>query len=427
MILIYTHSATKRLQYICKFIFKEQLGIAYSLTEDLDSFKLSDGFKISYSNVKYSDSFHLHPHSLLFEGGIHPQEIQCFNYNGYKAFFKTSHGDYPFDIFAASFYLISRYEEYLPHQKDMYNRYAHENSLAYKEGFLKQPLVNLWILDLLEEFKKKFPGLAYKLPAYKFLPTYDIDIAWSYKYKGFIRNLGGFIKKPSLERISVLTGLKQDPYNCYDYLQELHKDYELEPIYFFLVATSRSSYDKNISPFAYAMWHLIRQHAKKYDIGLHPSWKSNDNAALLKKERKVIEDASHVRVVKSRQHYIKFNLPDTMQKLIEAGIEHDYSMGYGSINGFRASVTSPFHLYDLKAEKATRLLMHPYCFMDANSYFEQKQTLEETKKELYYYYDTCRNVKGEFCTIFHNHFLGTQKEFNGWREMYTEFTSRARQ
>ena len=426
MILIYAHTSPKRLQYICKFIFKEQLGIAYSLTIDKESFKDHDGPKINYSNTKFEAAFNITPHEILFEKNIKEQSIKCFEVNGYKAFFKNATGDYPFDIFAAGFYLLSRYEEYLPHQKDMYNRYAHENSLAFKEGFLNIPLVNFWLLYLLKKIKIAFPTMAYQLPKFTFLPTYDIDIAWSYKHKGLFRNIGGFIKKPSLERLSVLAGFKTDPFNCYYYLDALHKEYNLEPVYFFLVATSKNNYDKNISPFANAMWQLIRQHAKKYDIGLHPSWKSNDNAALLKKERKIIEDASHVHVGKSRQHYIKFNLPDTMEKLVEAGIENDYSMGYGSINGFRASVASSFHWYDLKKETISRLMMHPFCFMDANSYYEQKQNAEEAYKEMIYYYEQCEKVNGTFITIFHNNFLGTDKQFIKWKEMYSHFISQLR-
>ena len=75
-----------------------------------------------------------------------------------QAFFK-SEGDYPFDIFSAVFYLLSRYEEYLPHKKDMYGRYAHENSLAFKEGFLNLPLINIWLEDFKNVLKKKFPSL----------------------------------------------------------------------------------------------------------------------------------------------------------------------------------------------------------------------------------------------------------------------------
>lgn len=426
MILIYTHNSTKRLQYICKFIFKEQLGIAYSLTIDEEGFRKHDGFKINYSSKDFPSSFNIYPQPLLFEKEIQPQSITCFNTKGYKAFFKNEKGDYPFDIFAACFYLISRYEEYLPHEKDMYNRFAHEHSLAFKENFLNIPLVNIWILDFLETLKKSNPSIQYQLPAFRFLPTYDIDIAWSYKNKGFFRNLGGFIKNPGMERLSVLAGLKKDPFNCYDFLNTLHKENNLEPIYFFLVATSKSIYDKNISPYANAMWQLIRQHGKKYDIGLHPSWKSNENSTLLKKERNIIEDAGHAHVTKSRQHYIKFSLPGTMERLIEAGIENDYSMGYGSINGFRASTASPFYWFNLKKDLVTKLKIHPFCFMDTNSYYEQKSTADEAYKEMVYYYEQCEKVHGTFISIFHNNFLGTDKQFTRWREMYQHFISQLR-
>src|SRR4051812_36333989 len=150
MILIYAHTSTKRLQYICKFIFKEQLGIAYSLTIDAESFRNHDGDKINYSDTNFDSAFTIHNHSLLFEKDIKKQPIHCFKNGGHKAFFKNSTGDFPFDIFAACFYLISRYEEYLPHEKDVYGRYAHTNSLAFKEGFSNTPLVNIWLEDFLK-------------------------------------------------------------------------------------------------------------------------------------------------------------------------------------------------------------------------------------------------------------------------------------
>ena len=422
MILIYSDTSTKRLQYICKFIFKEQLGISYSLTIDGEGFKNHEGPKIKYSNSENGTSlFTISPYTLLFEKDIKEQRIDCFEENGYKAFFRCATGDYPFDILAACFYLISRYEEYLPHKKDAYDRYAHENSLAFREGFLNIPLVNIWLLDFLKKLLAVFPSIQFQLPAFEFRPTYDIDIAWAYKSKGMFRNIGGFIKKPSIQRLSVMTGLKKDPFHSYDFMHSLHQQKGLDPVYFFLVALSKSIYDKNISPFAAPMRLLIKEHAKKYDIGLHPSWKSNANPALLKKEKKTLDSIANIYVKKSRQHYISFLLPHTMERLTEAGIENDYSMGYGSINGFRASVASPFYWYNLKKEAAGRLKMHPFCFMDANSLYEQKLSPELAYDELVYYYDQCKKINGTFITIFHNDILGTAKQFSGWKEMYSKF------
>ena len=428
MILIYSHTISTRLQYICKFILEEQLGLEFSFTIDSESFKKHDGPKINYSDLEIEgDIFIIKNHSLLFEKNIKEQNIACFELNDYKAFFKTANSDFPFDIFAASFYLLSRYEEYLPHEIDMYGRYAHENSLAFKEDFLRQPLINIWISNFSASLKNKFTALNPQHLYFKYTPTYDIDIAWSYKSKGILRNIGGFIKSPSALRLAVLSGIKKDPFDCYEFLRSLHKEYQMDPVYFFLVASSRSNYDKNISPYNHNMWRLLKRHAMIYSVGLHPSWRSNEKEGLLKKEKRILETAGNIQITQSRQHYIKFSLPQTFEALIQVGITDDYSMGYGSINGFRASVASSFIWYNLSAEKASTLRIHPFCFMDANSFYEQKQNAAESFSELMYYYEICKKVNGNFISIFHNNFLGTDKLYAGWREMYVKFISQLRQ
>ena len=129
----------------------------------------------------------------------------------------------------------------------------------------------------------------------------------------------------------------------------------------------------------------------------------------------------------SRQHYIRFNLPEDYQKLIKAGITDDYSMGYGSINGFRASVASSFYWYDLKKDEKTILRIHPFCFMDANSFYEQRQDTEQTWAELQYYLSICKAVNGTLITVWHNNFLGSSIEFNGWKDLYEKFIAQVRQ
>ena len=423
MLLVYSDITSSRLQYTCDFIFKEQFGIDYKITIDSESFRNHAGAKINYSNSRMEDAYTIKSQSLLFEQDIKEQTINCVDLNNYKAFFKTSDSDFPFDIFAAIFYLLSRYEEYLPHEKDMYGRFAHENSIAFKEGFLNKPVINIWLTDFSSSLKKIFPALTFKTKTFNFLPTYDIDIAYSFKHKGFIRNLGGFIKSPSLERLAVLAGLKKDPFNSFDFMDKLHTEFNLNPVYFFLVATSGSLYDKNISPYSNAMWQLIKRHAKKYRSGLHPSWRSNNNFSILLKEKKILETAGKMEVNISRQHYLKMSMPQTYQELIKAGIEADYSMGYGSINGFRASVASTFYWYDLTTEKTTSLQLYPFCYMDANSFYEQDLDAGQALEELQYYLNECKKVNGFFISIFHNNFLGTDKQFTGWKEMYTKFIS----
>jgi len=438
MMLIYSHISTSRLQYICSFVFKELLGIDHKFTIDSEKFRIHVGPKVNYSNSRISaDEFFIDNHPLLFQQLIQKQTIDCFTVNDNKAFFKTENSDFPFDILAAAFYLVSRYEEYLPHEKDMYGRYDYENSLAYKEAFLNLPLINIWIQRFAGALKLKFPTLNFQLlpdrqagSTFNFLPTYDIDIAYSYKYKGLIRNIGGFLKDPSPERIKVLTGKLSDPFDCYVWLNQLHQQYGLQPVYFFLVAENNETYDKNILPHKDAMWKLVKLHAKKYGVGLHPSWQSGDNKSLIKKEKDLLEAMAETgkgSINQSRQHYIRFNLPEGYQRLITAGITNDYSMGYGSINGFRASVASSFYWYDFEKEEQTSLRIHPFCFMDANSFYEQRQNPQQTLEELKHYLSVCKQVNGTLITIWHNNFLGTAGGFEGWKEIYEQFILQVQQ
>ena len=422
MIVVFSNSSSPRLEYTCSFIFKELMGAEFAITSNENEFSNVEGVKIIYGNHKTADTtFEIPGCGLLFENDIHSQQIACFEYNGYKAFFKGAGGDLPFDIFSATFYLLSRYEEYLPHAKDMYGRFAHEDSLAFREDFLYLPLINIWVKDLAKSLKMKFPIIHNQFSIFNFIPTYDIDIAYSYKHKGLLRNAGGFFKSPSIERIKVLSGLQKDPFDTYDWLDELHKQYQLKPVYFFLLAQKNGLYDKNILPHNKALERLIKKHSSKYPTGIHPSWQSGDNFLLMKQEKKLLQEIIDKPVTQSRQHYIRFSLPHGYRRLIEAGITDDYSMGYGSINGFRASVASSFYWYDLETEKQTCLRIHSFCFMEANSFYEQHLTPQEAFEELIHFYKACKEVNGTLITIWHNNFFGTDKLFAGWKEVYEKF------
>ena len=123
----------------------------------------------------------------------------------------------------------------------------------------------------------------------------------------------------------------------------------------------------------------------------------------------------------SRQHFIRLNLPQTYRHLIAAGVQKDFSMGYGTINGFRASVASSFYWYDLEKEETTGLMVFPFCFMDANAFYEEKLAPHQALAELMRFYQIIKQVNGMMVTIWHNNFLGTAQLFKGWKEVYEIF------
>lgn len=428
MLLIYASNTSPRLSYITHVLFKQVCKTSFTITTNRNEFATHTGPAINYSAETFNHPvIQMRPHTLLFESNITQQDVSCFTWNGLKAFFKTS-SDIPFDVFAASFYLITRYEEYLPHTKDEYGRYAHTNSLAFKEGFLQLPLVNLWMKELTGILQSKFSSFTIHDARFTFVPTYDIDIAYSVKGKSTLRNLGGFYKdmfsgklNQAVDRANIHKGFVQDPFDTYGWLDELHQQYKLKPIYFFLLAEKAKGYDKNLNPHSSEMQNLVRRHAAEYAVGIHPSWQSGDDETILAKEISILSTIIDKPVERSRQHYIRLTLPATYRLLMQHGIKHDYTMGYGSINGFRASVACSFYWYDVESETQTNLLIHPYCYMEANSYFEQKYTAEQAAVELQQYHDTVKSVNGQLITLFHNHFITKQPTWLPWRNMYGAF------
>ena len=226
-----------------------------------------------------------------------------------------------------------------------------------------------------------------------------------------------------VHRVRVVRKKRQDPFDSYQWMDQLHDQFKLHPVYFFLVATEKSKYDKNIDVTNAEFRQLIQSTSSKYKIGLHPSWASGDIPSLLTKEKTTLEQLSNQDITASRQPYIRSELPFTYRKLLALGITNDYSMGYGSINGFRASIASSYYWYDLKNEEKTKLLIHPFCFMDANSYYEEKRSPEAALEELMQYHHTVKSVNGTMITIWHNNFLGMDQSFSGWKEVYQKFVS----
>lgn len=428
MLLFYSNKSSPRIEYICNTLFPAMGIEAFQLTTDSNLFFNHSGARINYSPaIITNNEIWIKPVCLLFEDNIQPQTIEVFSIKDNVAFYK-SEGHFTFDVFAASFYLISRHEEYLPHKLDMYGRYAHENSLAFQNKFLHLPLVNIWLHQLKKILQHKFSNLLFAPASFQFIPTYDIDIAWSYLNKGLVRNAGGLLKsiingelKDAKDRLEVLIHDKPDPFDVYEWLDELHAAIKLKPLYFFLLAKENKDYDKNILPGRIKLQELIKKHAYKYEIGIHPSWQSGENDLLLKQEIELLELISKKKITKSRQHYIRMTLPATYRKLIEAGISEDYSMGYGSINGFRASYCLPFKWFDLEENKATELTILPFCFMEANSLFEQHYSADEALDELKEYYYQVQKVDGLLITIFHNHLITKQAKQLPWRMMYEKF------
>jgi hypothetical protein len=425
MILVYVPNINPRVKYIFHFIFHDILNVAYKLTTERTEFEGSNLARINYSETELEGAVKIIPHKLLFETGIKEQKIRVTNWKETKVFFQTdSLMDVPFDLFSASFYLLTRYEEYLPHKKDSHSRFPAEECLAFKNEFLEEPVVDQWVLLLANAIKQRYPDFKFPERKFQYIPTVDIDIAYAYQYKGFGRTIGAFAKdlvkfnfRDNLARVKVLLGLEKDPYNTYDFFGKRHEQYNLTPIFFFLVGRY-SQFDKNHSIRKKEYRELIKRISGTAQVGLHPSYGSNSDFKALKSE---VEDFSQLigsKVEKSRQHFLKLTIPETYRNLNKLGIKEDYTLGFASKPGFRACTS--FHFYDLEKEEQTLLKIFPFQVMDGtlNQYMNLKP--EEALGKIRKIVNSVKFVNGTFISLWHNESIGEQREWKGWSGVYEE-------
>jgi len=432
-LLVYTSKKSSRLRYIFDLILGDLLGLEISFTDKVDIFKNYQGPRLSYCDHQIADEPFFFASRILFEKGIEDQQINVFDWKGIPVFFGT-HPKYimPFDLFAASFYLVSRYEEYLPHIKDDHMRFSPQQSLAYQKNFLHRPLVNIYAEELKTILHQHFPTLEFKERNYKYISTFDIDSAYAYREKGIVRHLGAFALsllsfnfKKIIERVRVLFSLEKDPYDTYEWQLEISKKYHLKTIYFFLVG-EYGEFDKNIPlEGSRSFQALIKSIADYAEVGVHPSYYSNSNKDQLQKEIRRLSRVLKRQVIKSRQHYLKVTFPETYRNLLEFDIREDYSMGYASEIGFRASICTPFNFYDLDLDVSTKLSLIPFMLMDGTMKDYMKLNPEESIKRAKALIDEVKAVNGIFVTLWHNQSVNDKEEWSGWRNVYEQIVAYA--
>ncbi len=424
---IYVNSSTTRLKYIMDLIFVDLLGISYEFVFDKTTFLTYSGPRLCYSDQPVGDELFIFASRLLFEKGIEDQQVSVFEWNGLKALFAT-HPKYvvPFDPFAASFYLVSRYEEYLPHLRDSHDRFDTTESIAFQKNFLGKPLVNHYALLIKKLLTEKFPGIVFHERKYRFISTIDIDNAWAYLEKGFMRTMGAYIRSlvkfdidEFFQRTRVLGGLEKDPYDTYEYQLEIQRKYKFRAIYFFLLGEYGLN-DKNVPVDSRKFRSLIKSIADYAEAGIHPSYGSNKNPGRMKKELNELNKILKREVTKSRQHFLILKLPETYRRLIELDITDDYTMGYALQVGFRASICSPFYFYDLDNEQITNLRIHPFAVMDATLKYYMKVRPESAMEHILPLIREVKEVNGDFVSLWHNESLSENKIWAGWRNVYEQ-------
>lgn len=416
---------TPRLRYIFTLLLGERLGLTLTFAES-GSEGIS-GPAIHYGMEPMPEVPSFTAHGLLSEQGIRPLEIVVKKGEARHVLpfvVAQDSGLLPFDPFAAAFYLVTRYEEYLPYTADRFGRYPSQQSLAVIHGFADEPVVDRWVFLLRDVLLHHFPELECGRPEYRFTSTIDIDNAFAYRHKGLLMNIGGAVRDlmtgtVPTERLSVLAGMRPDPYDTYKFLKGAHERAGIRPILFWLLA-DRGPYDRNLPHTCHAMRSLISEVATETNTGIHPGFASQDEPATVRKEVQRLQNITGQRVTASRQHYLRMRMPDTYRTLIKCGITDDYTMGYADRTGFRAGTSNSFLWYDLGREEATTLRIHPFACMDVTLKDYLMLQPDEAIAEVAALNRRIREVGGHMMTLWHNESVSDRGSWTGWRRVFEE-------
>jgi hypothetical protein len=420
---IYSPDVTPRLEYVAGVIFSTVLGVDYEITDDRR--KIGSNPSIFYSDEKVKDQFVIKPSGLLSSTGVTAIEPEVNQVGDMPVLFASGEGVFPFDIFSAAFYMLSRYEEYLPSARDAHGRFTGARSIAYRGGFLRKPVVDIWSRYLAAALVKHYPVITIRHNDFDSLLTIDVDQPFAYKSRGFLRSMGGLVKglagtgaKPA-ERLRTMTGQNQDPYDSFGYIDEQVKLHGCHTLYFFPTGDP-GAYDHN-PPYKDRDYISI---IRKYDLmagsGLHPSYHSAGRPKTLKTEVDRYRHITGHHPDQARQHWLLLHMPETYQAYENAGIKYDYTMGYADEPGFRAGIARPFLFYDLTREKITGLTVVPFQVMDGTLSQYLHLSPDASTEVIRSIIDTTRNAGGLFVSVWHNTSLTEKSGGEGWKKVFED-------
>ncbi len=406
MLLIYTQKVTPRIMYVFKHICTHILGISIKFTSKIEEFIAHDGPKLSYGKQPLGNEFFIQKVDLLMEQGFSELEIKVQPWDDTVCFFPVPEvSDLPFDIFAASFYLLSRYEEYLPHVKDEAGRFPAGESLASQESFLHKPVIDIWAQKFREILSTRFPGLEYEERYFKSRSVIASENVFIFKNKGFLRSFLGLcidLFRLSIgkvfDRMQVWLRLKSDPYDIFEDLIQFIRSNKAEMLFMFQLSDF-SMHDRNISHNRMPHRSIIKSVADYAKVGLLMGYYAMEEIKSLRNEKRRLEDIVHSPVEHAMNSKFNLSLPDNYSNLIELEINNDYSMGYPDMPGFRAGTCTPFLFYDINMEITTPLKIHPYAF---NSAVLESISKTKIKEGLTRMLAEVREVGGNFEAVFSN-------------------------
>jgi len=404
----------KERKYILDIFFNEFLGLNYQLEIGESDYKvvLENGKVLSIKD----NFFNQYPNDLEYLKLENiPKSIE------------------ELDIFAASFFMLTRWEEYVNKKRDIHERFPATESLAYKQGFLDKPIVNEYVEELKNKLLEVDDSLKFKKHEYRVFLTHDVDMPLKYPYigSGFREIVGDLVKRKDLRlffrnlatKIKVALKLEKDPFDTFKYLMGMSEKVGVKS-YFFFMGKGSTTYDnmyKSDDTFIKKLIENIKQ--RGHNIGIHPTYNAYTDSEQLKKEKEELEKNLESDILFGREHYLRFEVPITWQIWEDNGMVWDSTLSYADKEGFRCGVCYPYSVFNILTRKKLKLKEKPLIVMDSSFVTYQKDiSPKEMEHKIVNLINNVKKYNGEFVLLWHNSSFHTD-EWKKYKYIYERVVS----
>lgn len=415
--LIFAEQISERLIYTLDFVFRDR-GITYRITNDENEFLAVSELRLNYSDFPFeADNFlTIIPSGLLFAEKWHPvnsirktawEQVECLEINKIT------------DPLSAIFYVLTRYEEYHFENQDKHGRFPARSSVCYPFGWLERQIVEEWVTAIFSFLNPNW--LKTWDRTIQFIPTFDIDNTFAFKWKEGWRSwlsnskdqLKGNTTRKELRK-AVQNGEMEDPFDSFEAIRDIAQACPETRVFWLLADFSK--FDKNLSWSDARHQELIRSINQVARVGIHPGYRSNEVKTALAEEIKRLALIQDRPVKESRQHFLKLTFPETYERLITQGIEQDFTMGYADEVGFRAGTARSHAFFNIETNTYHRnFRITPFCYMDGTLLEYKRFSIEEANIIVGKLFEEVVKYGGNFCFIWHNETLAEAGKWKGWR------------
>ena len=420
---------TKEREYIVSVIFEEYLGLEYTLeiggqrdyqvTLPNQKKIIVESHFFDKSNVTYLDSNFL-PTDIKFGNYNHSFKNVPILYGNDKVVQSRDQIILGLDLFSSSFFMLTRWEEYVSDVRDNQNRFPLYESIAFKNEFLNRPIVNEYLEIFWGYIIQLDQTLVRKKREFNFVLSHDVDVL---KYinrpvpflfsacKTLIQNPSSGLFKLRKLYESKFTS-KKDIFDTYDYFMDLSEGIGVKS-HFFFIAGGVSPKDKAYSIHdTYAKDIIKNINDRNHIIGIHPSYMSYNDPKQFSLEVNTLQELSPQPVEYGRQHYLRFEVPTTWQIWEDNNLKWDSTLSYAAHQGFRCGTCYEYRVFNVLTRSKLKLREKPLLVMDGSLVTYQSLEENEMIGKINEVLDEVKKYNGDFTFLWHNSSFGNER----WRK-----------